>query len=273
VERSPIAAQFLQIHGTRVVCIDPIRFEEFFSTTRANQQLQVITNLQKRISSTKSTNLRKQFKGHLSAARRKQSLFWRTGRTLKLTGIRVSNAIGQETILTDPSSIQDALRDYWAPVYAHHEIDHDSAAKLFNIYRRNNSHLFEFANLTLPDSDFFEEYIPKLRDSAPGKNGIPYSAYKAVVPLSAHIFSIHTKYMSTNVQPEGISLFNEQLMWFAPKGISADDDFAVYREPSQLRTIFGSNTDSKIVAGAIASALTPATLAVTPAIQRGFCRG
>ena len=79
--------------------------------------------------------------------------------------------------------------------------------------------------------------------------------------------------MSTNSQPVGLQSFNEPLLWFAPKGVTAEDDFVVYREPSQLRTIFGSNIDCKIVAGAIAAALTPATLAVTPTIQRGFCRG
>ena len=273
IERSTFAAQFLQVRGSQVICINPTGFEEFFCATRSAQQAQVIAQLEKKMTVTVSTNYRKQLKGRLSAARRKQSIFWSTNRTLKLSGIRVSNAIGDATILNDPTSVQDALRDYWAPVYAHHEIDREAALKLFNIYRRNNSHLFDFSNIALPDSEFFQEYIPKLRDSAPGKNGIPYSAYKANVPLSAQIFSLHTKYMSTNVQPEGLSVFNEQLIWFAPKGISAEDDFAVYREPSQLRTIFGSNTDSKIIAGAVASALTPATLAVTPTIQRGFCRG
>ena len=67
-----------------------------------------------------------------------------------------------------------------------------------------------------------------------------------MVPLSAHIFSVHTKYMSSNSQPVGLQNFNEQLLWFAAKGVTAEDDFVVYREPSQLRTIFGSNTDCKL---------------------------
>ena len=68
-------------------------------------------------------------------------------------------------------------------------------------------------------------------------------------------------------------LYNEQLIWFALKGVCADDDIAAYREASQLRTIFGSNCDAKITAGAIASKITPPTLALTPPEQRGFCRG
>ena len=64
-----------------------------------------------------------------------------------------------------------------------------------------------------------------------------------------------------------------QVVWFAPKGVQDGDKYAVYREPSQLRTIFGSNTDSKIVSSALAFKLTPPTLVLTPACQRGFCRG
>ena len=74
-------------------------------------------------------------------------------------------------------------------------------------------------------------------------------------------------------KPGDLEAFNRQLVWFAPKGVRDDDKKAVYRGPSQLRTIFGSNCDSKIVSGTIANKLTPATLAITPDIQRGFCRG
>ena len=53
----------------------------------------------------------------------------------------------------------------------------------------------------------------------------------------------------------------------APKQAIAEDSTAVIRSPSNLRTIFGSNADSKIISGAVAT-----TLKVTPSSQRGFCR-
>ena len=195
ISRSPMAAQFLQVNGRQVVNLDPLGFEEFFVATRSSQQAAAIQRLQKSIAQTKSVNVQKQLKGRLSAARRMQSIFWPHNGRLKLAGLRIPNIEGEPSVLADPAAIQGALKDYWAPVYAHKEIDMDAAVKLFNIFRRRNLHKFNFSNLSLPDSDFFEEYIPKLRDSATGKNGIPYSAYKAVVPLSAHIFSVHTKYM------------------------------------------------------------------------------
>ena len=252
IARSTLAAQFLEVRDKKVFNKDPVGFEDLFMATRSAEQTALVAKLQNSLATTKSINVRKQLKGRLSAARRMQSIFWPSGRKLKLAGLRIPVAQGDPIIVADPVGIQNALKDYWAPVYAHHEMDQDAAIKLFNIFRRSNFHLFQFSNLPLPDSDFYEEYIPRLRDSATGKNGIPYSAYKAIIPLSAHIFSEHTKYMSSSAQPAGLEIFNQQLMWFAPKGVSAEDDLVVYREPSQLRTIFGSNTDCKIVAGAIA---------------------
>ena len=141
------------------------------------------------------------------------------------------------------------------------------------MYRNRNRRLLNCSSLELPVDEDFANTITHLRDSATGIDGVPYSAYKANVELSASVFSNHTRYFSRCVQPEGLSDFNMQVVWFAPKGVQDGDKYAVYREPSQLRTIFGSNTDSKIVSSALAFKLTPPTLVLTPACQRGFCRG
>ena len=166
-----------------------------------------------------------------------------------------------------------ALKDYWGGVYSHKNIDLDAANKLLRLYQSRNAHLFDFSTLELPSADFYASYISKLKDSATGRNGIPYSAYKADTCLSSLVFSTHTQYMASESCPDRLAAFNEQLVWFAFKGVCDEDDIAAYRHPSQLRTIFGSNTDSKIVAGGIAGCLTPATLTLTPSNQRGFCKG
>ena len=66
---------------------------------------------------------------------------------------------------------------------------------------------------------------------------------------------------------------NRQLCWFAPKGEVDQDSIAVLRTPGNLCTIFGGNADSKLISGAISFAITEPALAITPADQRGFCRG
>ena len=70
-----------------------------------------------------------------------------------------------------------------------------------------------------------------------------------------------------------MEFFNRQLVRFAPKGEVDEDSVAVLRTPGNLRTIFSGNADSKLISAAISFAITEPTLAITPAAQRGFCRG
>ena len=274
IARSVFAASILGINsGGAIFNRDPERFDFIFTELRQERSAANLAALQKEQATTSSQIVRSKLKGRIQAARRMSSMYFPRGKRLKLAGIRVINSEGADTTFTDPPLVQKSLQDYWGNVYAHKDIDTEAAEKLFKFYSDHKSHLFEFDDLELPDSDFFEEYLPRLRDSATGRNGIPYSAYKALIPLSAHVFSVHTEYMSTEIEPVHLESFNEQLIWFALKGVCADDDIAAYREASQLRTIFGSNCDAKIIAGAIASKITPPTLALTPPEQRGFCKG
>ena len=64
-----------------------------------------------------------------------------------------------------------------------------------------------------------------------------------------------------------------QLVWFAQKGELDDDSVAVLRKPVNLRTIFGSNADAKLIFAGVSDSIVDATLELTPAAQRGFCRG
>ena len=58
-----------------------------------------------------------------------------------------------------------------------------------------------------------------------------------------------------------------------PEGELDDDSVAVLRTPDNLRTIFGSNADAKLISAGVSDSIVDATLELTPAAQRGFCRG
>ena len=64
-----------------------------------------------------------------------------------------------------------------------------------------------------------------------------------------------------------------QYVWVLPKGELEGDSVALIRTAGMVRTVFGSNADSKLIASGVADAITTPTLAITPANQRGFCRG
>ena len=62
-------------------------------------------------------------------------------------------------------------------------------------------------------------------------------------------------------------------MWLDPKGELDDDLVVVLRTPDNLRTIFGSNEGAKLISAGVSDSIVDATLELTPAAQRGFCRG
>jgi len=162
----------------------------------------------------------------------------------------------------------------WGEVYIRKDLDMDKAQKLLAMYsRRHEGKLAIFSDLELPGGAQFAKILTKLTDSATGINGIPYSAYKAVLQISAEVFASTVQDFAQADRPPELEAFNRQVVWFALKQVFTDDNRAAYRLPNQLRTIFGSNCDCKILSHGLAHSITLGCLALTPQMQRGFCRG
>ena len=152
-------------------------------------------------------------------------------------------------------------------------MDIDKATSFLNVYARRNRHSFDFNALEDPSLEYFEGTIKHAKHSACGGDGVPYSAYQPSVSLSARVlFNCFYDIASGNPRYD-LEILNTQLVWFAPKGVLDDHHKAVFRAPNQLRTIFGSNTDSKMFNATIAYKFTPPTLKVTPDLQGVFVVG
>jgi len=201
-----------------------------------------------------------------------EAIFWPKGKRLIVSGIVIESEDAEEVVATTQGEMQEALSSYWGQVYEAKECDSEKAKQLLNVYRRQQGHLFQFSELELPDIDCIEGRIRRAVNSACGPNGIPYAAYQAIPATAARVLHSTMEDLSDPHPATDLADFNKQLVWFAPKGHFTEDRIKVVRKPSTLRTIFGSNCDSKIIAGSIASVLTEPMLAVTPEAQRGFCR-
>ena len=70
-----------------------------------------------------------------------------------------------------------------------------------------------------------------------GPDGIPYSAYSACLKTSSIILENTTAYFSSEEQVTGLDTFNQQFVWFPPKGQLEDDATALVRTAGNLRTI------------------------------------
>ncbi len=173
--------------------------------------------------------------------------------------------------------VQAALKDYWKPVYSPKPVDEDFMMKLLGVYRNRNMHDFDFENIELPDAADFEDVIGAVRHSAPGRDGLPYIAWKAEKEVSAYILSGVSDHLAEQEVPEpGTFLhnflddFNQEYVVFAPKGIEEADRHAPTRAPQNLRTIFLINSDNKLIAGATKRRLIRPCMRITLANQRGF---
>ncbi len=137
-----------------------------------------------------------------------------------------------------------------------------------------------FSTLEVPSKPVFEGIIQRARPSQPGRDTIPYTAYKALPDLSADILQEATVFFAEQAVPEGegylhdcLTEFNEQNVCFSPKGAEEEDKVAPTRNSDKLRTIFLSNTDCKLIAASVNSVIIIPCIKLTPQCQRGFVPG
>ena len=202
-----------------------------------------VGRLQSDLTATTALTVKKQIKSRLQCARRLQSIFWPTGRRLRLTGIKVADG----SIITCPTLIQKELAEHGGPVYQKKPIDRTAAKTLLGLYSRKHPDLINgFRTCSMPDKEVYCNIIKRVKDSATGPDGIPYSAYGACLETSGAILANTSTYFSeAEVVPDMLE-FNKQFVWFPPKGELEEDSTALIRTAATVRTIFGSNSDSKL---------------------------
>ena len=129
-----------------------------------------------------------------------------------------------------------------------------------------------FQSLIIPDAPALANRIRISKNSAPGPNGIPAIAHKLIPEEASEVFADTLIELSHTNTAIDLVQYNKSLVWFAPKGHHDEDAKMVVRTPPKLRIIFGANSDSKHIAGSVAHIFVEPMLAVTPFVQRGFCR-
>ena len=148
-------------------------------------------------------------------------------------------------VAVDPSSAPTAaesaecLREYWSPIFGEKTTD-SSAMEQFRPYIASAR---EYP-LVIPSNAEMIELIRGLRNSAPGPDGIPYAAYRAVLSTSAFAFSLlQCRILAGDEVPIGMT---SSLMVFIPKEDEVNEMEALL--PENVRQLSLGDTDAKIVA-------------------------
>ena len=129
-----------------------------------------MSHIQNAIAATEFLIVKKQIKSRLQCARRMQGVFWKTGKRLKLAGIKVRDTEGQPgvtvsvsppqpgatinvSVVSSPQAVQHALSSHWGPIYEKKHCDPNAANTILRIYGKRHTELIKgFAECVLVQS-------------------------------------------------------------------------------------------------------------------------
>ena len=183
------------------------------------------------------------------------------------------------TATTDPQAMLSLIRSHWESVFRRRDIDEEL---LGHWMHEDARHLPEDYATHLPHDPVplstFRKAILCTKNSAPGRDGIPFKAWRRIVDLAAGIFAAAFREM---VAPDGLQQmrdhwgdFNEALMVFLPKKAKGTlPDGTEIFSPSSLRPLSLTNTDNRILSSAVRLHIEPIVAPGISPEQRGFIRG
>ena len=201
-------------------------------------------------------------KGQVAAIYRYMALWKLHDRSLSLVGVVKPS----QDIARTPDDKALALGSYWQGIFNKLVSDY-KALKAFC-----DQHVPSWSlELPLLSRLAFEVFLKLVRDSSPGSDGLPYSAWAAVVETSSCTLHELALWMSLGNR---LSLdFGDSLGAFLGKGSHPEDNDGLIRTPECTRPLNMKNTDNKTIGGVInLSARKPVSTKLCTA-RRGFKSG
>jgi endonuclease/exonuclease/phosphatase family metal-dependent hydrolase len=160
----------------------------------------------------------------------------------------------------------DLLRTYWTATFTAKPADASD-------FRFLDQHIQAAPNDIVWHMDFeaFEDMLMAMDDSAPGPDGITYSALqRAPDVIHHHLYACYEDFLADRDIPHD---FNESYLIFLPKGEVDADIFHTARTPDTTRPLNLTNTTAKLVAAALNRSLAAVAACTVIGQQRGFIKG
>ena len=184
---------------------------------------------------------------------------------LVLAAVKVPTSACEFFVVRRPEARSAALASAWSPTFSAKSVDEVKARTFCERWCAPAAwHLMKPAS-----SGRIRSFIRSVVDSAPGPDGLPYSAWDS--DAGAETLSGVNDFLAT-----GYSMpinFSDQLLLFAVKGDEVDDAHEVCRTPGDTRPLSLKNSDNKIIAGVNNHLAKPMLAASAVDIQRGFVPG
>ena len=105
--------------------------------------------------------------------------------------------------------------------------------------------------------DDFDRLLRRMKDSAPGPDGIPYSAWAhSSSEVRKWLFEAYLRWIQGSALPEK---FNHSYLVFLPKGEEDNDAIGISRTPANTRPLNLGNTCAKLFAATIHDSCPPSS--------------
>jgi hypothetical protein len=223
---SPLARVHLCVSDGVVSLGDPQSFSVLVNNTMVKESQHKVDELNKDPNDTSARRIRQR-----SAAARLARLWSPFDRRLVVSGIVTSRNDDGAPVVARGPDIVDALAAHWKPTFTAKPIDLPGSLRFLSEWASP----FDFSAATPPSTNDYLAYLARVKNSAPGPDGIPFEAWRASSVCGAHtLFQLGLHLNS------GISVplnFNKSIMAFPPKGEEEEDHIEIRRAPNDTRPI------------------------------------
>ena len=252
-----------QEHLSTAGCMVTLREPEKFYATYRSLRLQLAESTRREINieaSSSSPKTRRRANARrigLEKSVRRWSPF---GRLQFLDGLTIRNVV-----ISEGDARQAALREEWSPLFAKKHVPR----KLVDEFVKENISTFDFSSVPPPAVHHYLTFLAHCADSAPGPDGLPYSAWRFAGLPAAETLARAAAWLYSG-RPLHFDFYLLQQYFLIKKSKMTDAPGNTFREPSELRPIGCKNTSNKIIAGVAAHRLSPVISQSIVGSQRGF---
>ena len=181
-----------------------------------------------------------------------------------LKGIATENGV-----VSSPSGMIEELKKAWKPVFGMA----GQPSPFTQMVLDKGAVPVDFRGIRTPNSELYRRVLSRAPHTAPGKDGIPFSAWAncgPAGPLSLYQYGSH---LAAGSSPH--AEFNESIMHFIPKEVDEQSRSSghIVCEAPATRPFSLKNTDNKTIASVYNEALTPILAKQSFWTQRGFTKG
>ena len=161
----------------------------------------------------------------------------------------------------------NALRDFWRPTFEGKKVKVEMGKMFANRWCGE----YDFSGCRPPGVHEFAACVSRLPDSAPGADGLPFSAWRAAGMAGATTIAMVETHLRMGLRMP--MEFNTSITVFIPKGEDENDRIEVLRSADEVRPISLKNSDNKIICSTMNFILRDTVAVHASPLQRGFVGG